>query len=144
MPTLSNHDPIRAIVSCQINASAEAIFDAWTSVDGFKFFIDPTRIAMSVGVEQPFFIETWRDGRARPHYGRFLCIQRPALLEFTWVDEATSGQESIVTFDLETNGQGTRVVLTHSGLSDEVTARRYEEVWGAILGRVALRFRRAA
>jgi uncharacterized protein YndB with AHSA1/START domain len=144
MPTLSNHDPFRASTSTYVDAPIDHVYDALTDVASLRALIDPNRITMEVRPEGPFFLETWRDGRARAHYGRWLVLQKPALVELTWVDESTSGGESIVTFDLATRGPGTAVTVTHSGLADEENTRIYEVLWKNVLDRLPQQFRKAA
>src|SRR5262245_53167786 len=66
------------------------------------------------------------------HRGRYLEIERPALLRFTWISTATEDAETIVTVTFETVEDGTRVLLVHVGLSD-AAAERHERGWESIL-----------
>ena len=53
------------------------------------------------------------EDRKYPHYGRYLRIDRPRLLEFTWISEGTRGKESVVTIELVARGGKTELTLTH-------------------------------
>ena len=59
------------------------------------------------------------EGRTWPHYGRFLRLERPRLVEYTWMSEGTKGAESIVTLTMEPRGGETEVTLRHSGVPDD-------------------------
>jgi len=144
MPSLSNHDPFRAVATVTVDASPGDVYDTLTDVATLKTLFDAARIKMEVRPEQPYFLETWRDGRARPHYGRILVLQRPTLVELTWVDEATGGQESIVTIDLEPRGKKTSVVVTHSGFVDEAARALHEGLWQEMVNQLPRYLKKAA
>src|SRR5580700_349930 len=66
-----------------------------------------------------------QEGRTWPHYGRFLSIERPHRVEYTWVSEATQGVESVVAVTFEPQGDQTEVTLRHSGVSDDAMGHRH-------------------
>jgi hypothetical protein len=43
-----------------------------------------------------FYFAVQHEGRTWHHYGRFVRIERPRHVEYTWVSEATKGVESVV------------------------------------------------
>ena len=65
--------------------------------------------------------------------GAYRRIERPRLLEFTWLpDWQPDATESLVRFDLEERAGITTVRLTHSGLT--ASARQAHRGWPQILG----------
>lgn len=115
-------------------ASPQRVFDAWINpasvkawlAEGKEISIDPREGGL-------FYIEMpWQD-RIYPHYGRYLRVEPPHLLEFTWVSEGSHGKESVVLIEFKPNGKGTDLVLTHDGLPNEEMAKSHEGGWNGFL-----------
>src|SRR5439155_456152 len=74
-----------------------------------------------------------RSGADPAHRGLGLrpreALERPWLLEFTWMSVATRGLESRVTVEMTPPRGATDLVLTHSGLPDDEMGRGHEEGW---------------
>jgi len=77
------------------------------------------------------------EARTWPHYGRFLQIDRPRRVEYTWVSEATKGVESIVLVTLEPRGEQTELTLRHSGVPDDELGRQHKDGWTWVLSFLA-------
>jgi uncharacterized protein YndB with AHSA1/START domain len=77
------------------------------------------------------------EGKLWPHYGRFVKLERPTIVEHTWMSEPTKGLESVVTVTLEKRGADTLVTLRHSGVPDDEMGRKHQEGWGWMLGALA-------
>jgi uncharacterized protein YndB with AHSA1/START domain len=83
-----------------------------------------------------YFTILW-EGRSWALYGRFVEIQRPGKVEYTWVGEGTKGVESTVTVTFEARGKETEVTLRHANLPDDEVGRQTEFGWAHILESVA-------
>lgn len=88
-------------------------------------------------VDGLFYLAVKHEGRTWPHYGRFTKMDRPRLLEHTWMSEATKGAESIVTVTLEPRGEQTEFTLRHSCGPDDELGRQHQEGWTWILSALA-------
>jgi len=132
--------PARVEVTTTIHAPREQVFDAWLTADRMAHFLcaGDTHVA-SVDVDPrvggAFRIVMADDKGSYDHQGRYLEIQRPERLRFTWASAATRGNDSEVTVTFEASTGGTRVTLVHVGLPDATAADRHEGGWQSILAK---------
>jgi uncharacterized protein YndB with AHSA1/START domain len=125
-------------VSRTIPASPEKVFDVWInskSPGGPWFGAD--RVILNPVVDGLFYLAVKHEGRTWPHYGRFLQIELPRVVEYTWMSEATKGAESIVTVTMEARGAQTEVTLRHSGVPDDEMGRQHKDGWTWVLSALA-------
>ena len=125
-------------VSRTIAAPAEKVFDTWmnsNSPGGPWFGAD--RVILNPVVDGLFYFAVKHEGRTWPHYGRFVQIHRPRLVEYTWMSEATQGAESVVNVTLVARGEETEVLLRHSGVPDDEMGLRHKEGWAWALSALA-------
>lgn len=134
-------------VSRTISAPPEKIFDVWIdpkSPGGPWFGAD--RVILNPVVDGLYYFAVTWQGRIWAHYGRFLQVDRPHRVEFTWMSEATKGLESVVNVTMEPRGDQTEVILRHSGVPDDELGRQHKGGWTQILSALdeALVSRRSA
>jgi len=124
-----------------IPAPAEQVFDVWMDPrsPGGPWF-GAERILLNPVVDGLFYFAVKHEGRTWPHYGRFVRIDRPRLVEYTWMSEATKGVESVVTITFEPRTDQTEVCLRHSGVPDDEMGRQHQEGWTWVLSMLAERF----
>jgi len=125
-------------VARTIPASPEKVFDLWMDANspGGPWF-GAERVILNPVVDGLFYFAGKHEGRIWPRYGRFLQINRPHQVEYTWMSEATKGAESIVTVTLELQGDETQITRRHSGVPDEEMGRRHQEGWAWVLNALA-------
>lgn len=95
------------------------------------------RVILNPVVDGLFYHAVKHEGRTWPHYGRFLRVDRPRLVEFTWVSEGTRGIETVVMVTLEPRGDETEVTLRHSGLADAEMGSKHKDGWSFVLSALA-------
>ena len=128
-------------VARTIAAPAEKIFDVWIDPKspGGPWF-GAAHVILNPVVDGLFYFAVKHEGRIWPHYGRFLEIDRPRCIEYTWMSEATKGVESIVSITFEPRGEQTDVTLRHSGVPDDEMGLRHKDGWTWVLSMLAERF----
>jgi uncharacterized protein YndB with AHSA1/START domain len=128
-------------VTRDIPAPVDKVFGVWIdpkSPGGPWFGAD--RVIVNPVVDGLFYIAIKHEGRAWPHYGRFLRIDRPRVVEHTWVSEGTKGLESVVTVTFDPRGDQTEVTLRHTGVPDDEMGRQHKDGWTWVLSMLAERF----
>ena len=128
-------------LSRTVNATPEQVFNVWldaTSPGGPWFGAE--RVILQPQPDGLFYHCVQHQNRPWAHYGRFTRIEKPRVIEHTWVSEATQGRETVVTLTLEPRGRGTEVTLRHSGVPDDEMGRRHKDGWGFTLDAIAKRF----
>ncbi|HET6970126.1 MAG TPA: SRPBCC domain-containing protein, partial [Phenylobacterium sp.] len=70
------------------------------------------------------------------HEGRYVAIERPNRLVFTWISLGTDERLSLVSVTFTPTTQGVRVDLEHEGLPDAERAANHEYGWGTILAQL--------
>jgi uncharacterized protein YndB with AHSA1/START domain len=127
-------------VSIEIEASPEAVFDAWLSPARMASFLCAgntrvTELEVEPRVGGRFRLVMSDEQGAYDHHGRYLEIDRPHRLRFTWVSRSTEGATTEVTVTFTPIASGTRLVLVHLALPDEEAATRHERGWWSILAK---------
>ncbi len=132
----------RVEVTTLVHAPRELVFDAWLTPARLASFLcagDTHVAALEVDprVGGAFRVVMRNDRGEYDHRGRYLEIERPTRLRFTWASEATNGEETEVTVTFQSVDDSTRVVLVHVGLADGETGVRHERGWQSILAKYA-------
>lgn len=117
---MKDHPKIK--VTKTFGAPAEKIFDAWIDPEmiGQWMFGPELREEEVVRLETDpeeggtFSFVVRRDGEELNHLGRYLELDRPRRLVFTWGIESESEEESVVTIEITPAEGGCRLTLTHT------------------------------
>ena len=130
---------LRVEVTTTIKVPRENVFDAWLTADRMARFLcaGDTHVASwrSSRVCGAFGIVMANAKGSYDHRGRYVEIERPARLRFTWASAATNGNDTEVTVTFEDVEEGTRVTLVHASLPDAPAAERHERGWLSILAK---------
>ena len=132
---------IDVTVTREIPAPAEKVFDAWIDPKspGGPWF-GAERTIVNPMVDGLYYFAVKWEGRIWAHYGRFLQLDRPRRVQYTWMSEATKGLESVVDVAFDPRGDHTEVTLRHTGIPDDELGRQHQQGWTAILGMLAESF----
>ncbi len=124
-------------VTRRFKASPEQVFDAWLDPDKAQRFLfavpggEIVRTDIDARVGGGFSIVDRRDGEDVEHVGRYLEIDRPRRLKFTFRVPKYSSADSWVTLDIAPVAGGCELTLTHEGVLVDF-ADKTPEGWGMI------------
>lgn len=111
-----------------VSASPEDLFEVWTSKMDL-WFAAPGTLITDARVNGLFFFEAHREGKRHPHYGRFLTLDKPRVIEKTWISEGTKGTETFLRVEFVPEGDKTLVKIHHQGFLDEESRDAHKEGW---------------
>src|SRR5918992_51507 len=139
--------PIVLRVERTINAPAEAVFDAWTSVDVLRRWWSPgadweTPVAEADAREGGRLRIVMRspDGEEFGGGGEYVEVIPSKRLVFTWTWDGHQGHggSQLVEVAFDDRGDGTTtVVVTNRGLTDEASGESHREGWEGSLANLA-------
>jgi uncharacterized protein YndB with AHSA1/START domain len=133
--------PVVARVTREIAAKPDEVFEAWTNphhpASPWSKRNGIRKVIVDRSVDGLFYINMGPPMPLPTHFGRFLRLDKPKLIEHTWASEGTLGAETRVRITLRAHGKGTRFSLRHGGLRDAKSARAHEDGWGMIIGWLA-------
>jgi uncharacterized protein YndB with AHSA1/START domain len=116
-------------------APPEAVFDAWTHPEVLRrwWAAEPTWTSPGCDVDLRvggrYVLRMLTDaGDVLVVAGEYREIERPRRLVYTWSWEGT-GDVSLVTVEFNADGDGTTVVLEHSGLATPQERERHAAGW---------------
>ena len=132
-------DPAALRLVRTFKASAQAVFDAWTSAEvlrrwwpaGADWETPVAELNARVGGRLRLVMRS-PDGEEFGGSGEYLEIRPPERLVFTWTWDGHEGHEGTQLVEVEFREQEdgtTTVVLTNRGLKDEESRRSHREGW---------------
>jgi uncharacterized protein YndB with AHSA1/START domain len=133
-------------LSRRIAATPAEVFDAWTHPEQVMQWMCPsgpgtTKARLDARVGGRFRIDMTDKGTVIPHDGEYLRLERPHLLEFTWVSPFTEQQRSVVTVELKAAGRdATDLTLTHKLLPTAKAVDEHTWGWNACLDGLGARY----
>jgi uncharacterized protein YndB with AHSA1/START domain len=125
--------PAQARVSRRFEFSAERVFDAWLDPALLgRWMFGPgvrdeavVRLTTDARVGGRFSFVVRRQGQEIEHVGRYLELERPRRLVFTWAVAPDPGEGSVVTIEITPLARGCELRLVH----------QLEPQWAEYLGR---------
>jgi uncharacterized protein YndB with AHSA1/START domain len=103
------------------------------AVDGMFYFGIERAVLQNKGIAV-------HGGGLLGHFGRFTAIDRPRVVEHTWMSEHTHGIETAVSVLFEPRDGGTQMTIVHRGVPDDERGRGHERGWTSLLARLEQHF----
>jgi uncharacterized protein YndB with AHSA1/START domain len=114
---MTAESPVIARASRRLAAAPERVFDAWLDPALLARWMfpgdEPVRFDLDPRVGGAFSFVVRREGGDLEHAGRFLVLDRPRRLAFTWAIPAESPDEDVVTVEIAADGAGSLVTVSH-------------------------------
>lgn len=124
----------------RLPAPVSEVFRWWTERDLLQEWMSPVgavEAEIDLRVGGAFRIVMRGEGTVIDHVGEYLEIEPPRRLVFTWISRFTGAVPSLVTVELEPDGDdATQLRLVHSRLPADV-ASSHRNGWGTMLDRLA-------
>jgi uncharacterized protein YndB with AHSA1/START domain len=121
-------------------ASAEDVFDAWTSPEVMRRWFHPTpdwetseaEVDLRVGGKVRVVMRT-PDGREVEAQGEYTLIDRPHRLAMTWNFDDDPSNEQLIELSFSESGGSTTVRMVNSGISTDERRDAQDQGWRGCL-----------
>ncbi len=127
------------VITRILPADRGTVWDAWTNPDvipkwwgmkeGYKSGV--VEVNLKVGGRYRLGMKKLETGEDFVVGGRFLEVDAPSRLVYTWQWERPNAKESQVTVELVDKGEETELILTHSRIPDEKYGQDHGRGWRA-------------
>ncbi len=106
-----------------INATPERVFQALTErAELERWFLTKAQVDLRPGGALRF---EWARAGGVSNIGKFLVLDPPYRLSYTWEEPAKEPTPTTITFDLTAENDGTRLHLRHTGIGEGEEWDRY-------------------
>jgi uncharacterized protein YndB with AHSA1/START domain len=123
----------------RVSAPAEQIFDLWTKPELMVRWMSPfpgavdCKASCDLRPGGAFRLVMLSAEAGREVSGTYVQIDRPRKLVFTWTGPLTNHVNTLVTLELNPQGDETELVLTHERLPTSAIVEGHTRGWGHIL-----------
>jgi uncharacterized protein YndB with AHSA1/START domain len=133
-------------VSRRFGATRERVFDAWTNPEVLRrwwaampgWTTPSAEVDLREGGRYRLSMRDSESGAVHTVVGEYTEVRRPERLAYTWTwegepPEMAGSERTLVVVDFVDDGDGTEVVVTHSGFADERIRGMHEHGWNAVM-----------
>ena len=125
------------VIERTFNAAVTRVWEALTNVDQMRqWYFDLKDFMPEIGFEFEFVVE--HEGNTYHHFCKVTEVIPQKKIAYTWRYKGEPG-DSLVTFELFSEGNKTRLKLTHTGIetfpkTPAYARKNFEAGWTAIVG----------
>ena len=125
----------------QLSCTTEAAFKAWTTPASMAAWYSPmgeSNIPVhDLTVGGAYQIDMIGEDAVHVHRGKFMEIDPPQKLVFTWTSDGTGQKETLVTITFVHNDEGTLLTLVHEDFAETEMVEKHTGGWSVILDKLA-------
>jgi uncharacterized protein YndB with AHSA1/START domain len=144
VPAGASTAPASIHVRRRIAAPAQTLFEAWLDPESVAAWMRPFDTVRTDAQTDAVVGGSYRivmhqpDGEVVEHVGKYLEIDPPRRLVFTWASPATQRKDTLVTIEFIESDGATEISLTHEQLPEFMT-QAHTGGWTSALERLAAR-----
>ena len=133
-----SHEKDAVRLDRRLPATPEEVFDAWTDPATLQKFMVPqstlrAKVKADVRVGGEFQIVMEHEKDATEHRGKYVEIDRPRKLSFTWRSKYTDNRDSLVTLYFTPDGDETKILLVHEQLPTPEAIAQHSGGWSSVI-----------
>ena len=130
----------------RLAAPRERVFDAWTDPEVLRrwwasmpgWTTPSAQVDLRVGGRYRLAMQEVGGGAVHAVVGEYTEVRRPERLAYTWTweghpPEMAGSEGTLVVVDFVAEGDGTEVVITHTGFADEGIRGMHAHGWNAVM-----------
>ncbi len=124
-----------------IDATPEEIYEVWLDKNSpaSPWFGVP-KVILNPQVDGLFYSMYQVEDIEIAHYGRFITLEKPHKIQYTWVSEATHGKESLLTVTLKPKDGKTEVFINNNNIPDDEGGKQHLNAWSYVISRMQTHF----
>lgn len=137
------HDKPGLCITRHYRAAPEKVWRAWTDPQALSRWFGPgepdsvTRAELDVRIGGRYHIAfRTQDGEEHAVSGVYQEVVRHRKLAFTWAWQTTPDRVSLVTIELEPDGEGCELRFRHDRFFDQAARDNHERGWTATFGKL--------
>lgn len=124
-----------------VKATPEVVFDAWTDVRKLRRWLCPDPGVVGEASCDPVVGGNYRLVMLFDHgpfevSGKYLEVDPPHRLVFTWLADSTAGKASQVTVTLRPDGETTEMTIVHERIPDQRFGESAGPAWTNVLDKL--------
>lgn len=135
-------DETTLVITRVFDASPEEVFDAWLTREQWQAWIGPEGISCKVPVLEAYVGGKYHidmqmsDGSRLPVSGRFMTIDRPKTLSFSWGWDGDPSRQSVITLTFQHSEGKTELTLRQEGLGSVANRDDHCQGWNSALNKL--------
>ena len=143
MATQGSTPEISLRINKTFSQSRERVYQAWTDPQALSQWFAPSDEftvvvgALDVRPGGTFRVEMrHKDGNVHAASGKYLEVQKPSKLVFTWAWDMPDAEQTVITIDFREQGASTELIMVQDKFATAESRDKHEQGWAGCLSRL--------